>query len=147
MFDWLSSSDRMTLPPIDISPADWRIVRDILRKHVPKQQVWAFGSRAKRAAWTYSDLDLAIMTETPLPFKVRGDMAEDFSESDLPFRVDILDWATTLEDFRRVVERDKVVVQRGIATALSPDVAQNAALRDEPEPGSASEPNIRTDRR
>jgi hypothetical protein len=37
----------MTVPPIDISPEDWRIVRDILRKHVPDHEDWAFGSRAK----------------------------------------------------------------------------------------------------
>jgi hypothetical protein len=38
-------------------------------------------------------------------------MAEDFSESDLPVRVDILDWATTRDNFRRIVEKDRVVVQ------------------------------------
>jgi hypothetical protein len=38
-------------------------------------------------------------------------MKEDFSESDLPFRVDILDWAVTQDNFRHIVERDKVVVQ------------------------------------
>jgi predicted nucleotidyltransferase len=101
----------MTTPPIDISPEEWRIVRDILRKHVPDHEVWAFGSRAKRTAWTYSDLDLAIITEQKLPFAVHGAMAEDFSESDLPFRVDILDWTTTLDNFRHIVENDKVVLQ------------------------------------
>jgi predicted nucleotidyltransferase len=101
----------MTVPPIDISPEEWRIVQDILRKHVPDHEVWAFGSRAKRTAWTYSDLDLAIITEQQLPFAVHGAMAEDFSESDLPFRVDILDWTTTQENFRHIVENDKVVLQ------------------------------------
>lgn len=103
----------MTVPPIDISLEEWRIVRDILRKHVPDHEVWAFGSRAKRTAWTYSDLDLAIITDQPLSLKVHGDLAEDFSESDLPFRVDILDWTTTRDNFRRIVENDKVVVQPG----------------------------------
>lgn len=101
----------MTVPPIDISPKDWRTVRNILRKHVPDREVWAFGSRARRTAWTYSDLDLAIITGSPLSHRVRGDMAEDCSESDLPFRVDILHWATTLQNFRHIVELDKVVVQ------------------------------------
>src|SRR5580692_2498029 len=40
-----------------------------------------------------------------------GGMREDFSESDPPFRVDVLDWAVTQDYFRRIVERDKVVVQ------------------------------------
>jgi predicted nucleotidyltransferase len=101
----------MTTPPIDISAQEWQIVRDILHQHVPDLEVWAFGSRAKRAAWAYSDLDLAIITEQPLPFNVSGQMQEDFSESDLPFRVDILDWATTQDAFRRVVKADKVIVQ------------------------------------
>jgi predicted nucleotidyltransferase len=103
----------MIVPPIDILPDEWRIVRHILRKHVPNQEVWAFGSRARRSGWTYSDLDLVIITATPLSSKIQGEMAEEFSESDLPFRVDILDWATTQENFRRIVEQDKVVVQPG----------------------------------
>jgi predicted nucleotidyltransferase len=101
----------MTTPPIDIAPADWAIVQDILRKHVPDREVWAFGSRAKRTAKMYSDLDLAVMTDTPLSFDVSGALREDFSESDLPWRVDVVDWATTSEAFRRIIERDKVVVQ------------------------------------
>jgi predicted nucleotidyltransferase len=109
---------------LDLSPGDLAIVRDILRKHVPDREVWAFGSRAKGTARRYSDLDLAIITDAPLSFKVCGDMAEDFSESDLPFRVDILDWATTRENFRRIVEMDKVVVQPAAATASSPDAAR-----------------------
>jgi predicted nucleotidyltransferase len=98
---------------LDISPSHLAIIQDILHEHVPNHQVWAFGSRAKGTARRYSDLDLAIITATPLSYKILGDLAEDFSESDLPFRVDILDWATTQECFRRAVERDRVVVQTG----------------------------------
>ena len=107
---------------IDISPGDLKIVRDILRKHVPDREVWAFGSRAKRTAKRYSDLDLAVITDTPMSFEVSGALREDFSESDLPWRVDIVDWATTSEAFRRVIEQDKVMVQSGekLSGALPP---------------------------
>ena len=101
----------MNAPPIDITEQDWAIVRDILLRHVPDHAVWAFGSRATRTARRFSDLDLAVITDAPLPFDVGGALREDFSESDLPFRVDILDWATTSEAFRRRVEQDKVVIQ------------------------------------
>jgi predicted nucleotidyltransferase len=97
---------------LDLSPDDLAIVQNILRKHVPDREVWAFGSRVTGSARRYSDLDLAIITDAPLSFKIRGDMTEDFSESDLPFRVDILDWATTRDNFRRIVEKDRVVVQQ-----------------------------------
>ena len=46
-------------PDIDISPGQWDIVHDILQRHVPGHEVWAFGSRARRRAKPYSDLDLA----------------------------------------------------------------------------------------
>jgi predicted nucleotidyltransferase len=101
----------MTIAPLDVSPEQWRIVRDILRKHVRGHEVWAFGSRARRTARRYSDLDLAIITDQPLSFEVTGAMAEDFSESDLPFRVDILDWSTTEQNFRRIIEAGKIIVQ------------------------------------
>ena len=112
----------MTTPPIDIAPADWAIVRDLLQKHVPDREVWAFGSRAKRTAKMYSDLDLAVITDTPMSFEVSGALREDFSESDLPWRVDIVDWATTSEAFRRIIEQDKVVLQSAakLSDALPP---------------------------
>ncbi len=87
------------------------IVRDILRKHVPSHDVFAFGSRTNGTARRYSDLDLAIITQTPLSIDVSGAMKEDFSESDLPFRVDLLDWSLTADNFRRVVEANRILVQ------------------------------------
>ena len=100
-------------PLIDIHPDHWTIVHDILQKHVPQHAVWAFGSRATWKAKEFSDLDLAIITETPLPPDVSASLREEFSESDLPWKVDVIDWATTSEVFRAIVERDRVVVQEG----------------------------------
>ena len=97
---------------IDVRPDQWEIVRGILQKHVPQCEVWAFGSRAKRAAKPYSDLDLAVITSQPLPLQTSANLCDDFSESDLPWKVDVVDWATTRESFRKIIERDKVVVQR-----------------------------------
>jgi type I restriction enzyme S subunit len=87
-------------------------VRDILRRRVPGYEVWAFGSRARGAAKRYSDLDLAIISDTALPLGIGADLADDFSESDLPWRVDVVDWATTSPAFRAIIAHDKVVVQR-----------------------------------
>ncbi len=58
------------LPDIDIQPAHWELVHSILQRHVPLHTVWAFGSRAKRTATRYSDLDLAVITERSLSIDV-----------------------------------------------------------------------------
>ena len=99
-------------PLIDIRPDHWAIVYAILQRHVPQYAVWAFGSRAKWKAKEYSDLDLAIITDQPLSLDVSASLSEDLSESDLPYKVDVVDWATTSESFRKIIERDKVVVQK-----------------------------------
>ena len=101
-----------TTPLIDIRPDHWDIVQGILQKHVPQYEVWAFGSRTKWTAKQYSDLDLALITDKPLSLDVSASLSDDFSESDLPYKVDIVDWATTSESFRKIIEQDKVVVQR-----------------------------------
>jgi type I restriction enzyme S subunit len=109
--------DGLPVPDIAIEPPQWGIVRDILRQHVPQFDVFAFGSRAKRTAKPYSDLDLAIMTITPLPLSVGAALAEAFSESDLPWKVDVVDWAATGGEFRAVIERGRVLLQRGAPLA------------------------------
>lgn len=98
-------------PPIDVTPAQWAIITTILSAHVPERAVWAFGSRSTGRAKPYSDLDLAIIDEVPLGLSRLAALAEAFSESDLPWKVDVVDWATTSEAFREVIARDKVVVQ------------------------------------
>ena len=100
-------------PPIDVSPSEWAMVAAILSRHVPACPVWAFGSRATRSAKPYSDLDLAIITQTPMSLALSAALADDFAESDLPFKVDVVDWATSSEAFRKIIERDRGVLQDG----------------------------------
>ena len=38
-------------------------------------------------------------------------MVEDFAESTLPFKVDLVDWAATGMAFRGIIEGHKVLVQ------------------------------------
>lgn len=96
---------------IDLKADDWLVVRDILRREVPEFAVWAFGSRVKGTAKAYSDLDLAIMTDTPLSMERLATLKEAFDESDLPFRVDVVDWAVTSPSFRLIIAGEKVVIQ------------------------------------
>jgi len=98
-------------PLIDISPENWQIVRDILQRYVPDREVWAFGSRAKWTAKEFSDLDLAIIGDTPLSIALTADMKEAFQESALPFKIDIVDWANITLSFRQVIQAAKIQIQ------------------------------------
>jgi predicted nucleotidyltransferase len=96
---------------LELSPGELEIVRGILGRHVPEREVWAFGSRVRGRAKPYSDLDLAVLGEQPLGLSLRAELAEEFSESDLPFKVDLVDWATTSERFRQIIRREYVVLR------------------------------------
>jgi len=97
--------------PIDILPKDLEIVLGIIRRFVPGKEVRAFGSRAIGNARRHSDLDLVIMTERPLDIVVLAEMAAAFSDSALPFTVDVLDWVSLEENFRRLIHEGSIVIQ------------------------------------
>ena len=99
------------LPIVDLRPDHWKIVLEALQRHVPDREVLAFGSRATWTAKDHSDLDLAIMGEEPLPPGVRSALDEEFIESVLPFRVDIVDWARVEDYFRRIIRQHAVALQ------------------------------------
>ena len=93
--------------PIDIRPDHAAIVQDILTAHLPETtSVRVFGSRAKWSAKTYSDLDLAIKAKQRLPSSLLSELSEAFSESELPFKVDVVDWQTASQEFRDIIDRD-----------------------------------------
>lgn len=103
---------------LDMKESDKTILLDILDRLVPAGlEVWAFGSRARWTARETSDLDLVLRNpaqlETRLEAGILDDLKEAFEESDLPFMVDLLDWATVSEKFRKVIEREYVVVRKG----------------------------------
>ena len=100
-----------TAPGVDLRPDHWAIVCSILRQHVPDREVLAFGSRATWTAKDYSDLDLAIMGDEPLSLDATSALAERFGGSDLPFKVDLVDWARIDDGFRGIIRRHGVAVQ------------------------------------
>ena len=97
---------------VDLRADHLALVREILGRLAPNAEVSVFGSRAKWVARETSDLDLCIREAEPLGFKRIGLLKEAFEESNLPYKVDVLDWATTSENFRKIIERDKVVIQK-----------------------------------
>ena len=96
---------------VDLSPAHRAIVERILAEHVPQCEVRAFGSRATWTAKDYSDLDLAIVNQESLDRTILSRLNEAFEESNLPMRVDVVDWHAISDSFREVIQRDYVVVQ------------------------------------
>lgn len=94
--------------PLDLTSVHRRIVLDILHAHLPLGvRAWIFGSRATRRARRYSDLDLAIDAGRRPAADETAILWEAFDESDLPYRVDIVDWHTIGDDFRHLIAAER----------------------------------------
>lgn len=53
------------------------------------------------------------MGDTPLDFRTIAALKDAFAESNLPFRVDVVDWAATSETFKVTIEGAFEVVVAG----------------------------------
>jgi len=96
-----------------VSADHLRLVCDILQRLIPHCRVWAFGSRVTGTHKDYSDLDLTIIADAPLDITTSANVSDAFSQSDLPYKVDLVEWATTSESFRNMILQNKIVLQPG----------------------------------
>jgi len=88
---------------IAVSTHEIEIVTSIIKKHAPNSKVIAFGSRYKGTHNPASDLDLAIIGDN-INFSILANMKEDFMESDLPYKVDIIDYRHISLQFKEIVD-------------------------------------------
>ena len=87
---------------LQIEEKHLKIVQDILRKY--PYNFYVFGSRIKGNATKYSDLDLAYDIQIPNQELVK--IETSFSESDLPYKVDIIDLNNINLSFRNIISKD-----------------------------------------
>lgn len=96
---------------IQITDTERSIVKDIIKRYLPDIGIRAFGSRVHGTAKKWSDLDLVLMTKQMIPSQTMTLIKMDFSESDLPWRVDTLDWSRLDENFRSLIEKDLIPLE------------------------------------
>ena len=102
---------------IDLNPHHLDTVKRILAEHLPGCEVRAFGSRATWTAKEHSDLDLVVVGAKPLDWNRQCLVREAFEESDLPIRVDVVDWESLSEGFRQAIDGDCVVLQEAATSS------------------------------
>jgi len=98
---------------IDVRPDHLKIVQEILQHYIPHRIVVAFGSRARRTAKEYSDLDLCVMGPSHLSFETLANLRDAFSLSIIPYKVDIVDWESLTPEFQGIINEHSILVQDG----------------------------------
>lgn len=94
---------------LDITPKQQAIIRKILHKYLPSNtKIWVFGSRANGTAKKFSDLDLVVDMDKSLTLDILANLHEEFSESLLPYKVDIVDWNEISDSFKKIIEDQRI---------------------------------------
>lgn len=67
-----------------------------------KDKVFIFGSRAIGDNRKFSDVDLGIISKRKLPSLLISDLEEALEESDIPYKVEVVDFSTVTKQFKNL---------------------------------------------
>ena len=91
-----------------IAEQDLKLVREIVRCCLPDDvHVMVYGSRSTgRNLKPFSDLDLCLKGTAPLSVETLSQLRQAFENSNLPYQVDLVDWAQLQPEFRSAISHD-----------------------------------------
>jgi uncharacterized protein len=88
---------------VSLDPQQEKIVLEILGKYDFDWKV--FGSRVCGNPRADSDLDICLINaDKPVPLDLLGNLREQFMLSDLPFKVDLVDYQDLSAAFRELID-------------------------------------------
>ena len=96
----------------------WLMVQEILSKY--PYQFYAYGSRAKGTARRISDLDICYYDN--IPSSVICEMREEFTESNLPFEVELVAWNHMRPAFQQAIQKDLILISNPSYNLNQPNI-------------------------
>ncbi|WP_396166185.1 nucleotidyltransferase family protein [Flavobacterium sp.] len=99
---------------IHISNNQLQTTKSILKKSITKETlIWIFGSRVSSNYKPYSDLDIALQNTSnkTISLKTLASIKADFIDSDLPWKVDVIDYNSISGIFKQNVDASKINLQ------------------------------------
>ena len=97
---------------INVSHNHLETIKRILAEYVGDCEVRAFGSRIVGTSKDHSDLDVVVVAPKKIKRRTKMLLKEAFEESDLPFRVDIIDYNAVSDEFRTIIDAKYEILQK-----------------------------------
>nr|VFJ58687.1 MAG: Nucleotidyltransferase domain-containing protein [Candidatus Kentron sp. FM]VFJ59568.1 MAG: Nucleotidyltransferase domain-containing protein [Candidatus Kentron sp. FM]VFK14826.1 MAG: Nucleotidyltransferase domain-containing protein [Candidatus Kentron sp. FM] len=100
------------MPRLDLPDRYLALLGELLARHTPGAEVWAYGSRVDGEAHAASDLDLVLRNPEDLarPQEKLFVLKEAIGDSAIPILVDVLDWARLPKGFHEEIRKGYVVI-------------------------------------
>ena len=97
---------------IQLSPSQLKEVISILESIVPEAKAWVYGSRAKGTAYNGGDLNLILSAESAIEWHRMQKLKRAFTESELPFFVDVFDQSTMDPKSFALIRGERVLLKQ-----------------------------------
>lgn len=97
---------------IFINPKYLQEICSIIKGLYPNATIWAYGSRVGGDAHNGSDLDL-VVKDFGQDVGHINELKEAFTESNIPFLIDILEFERIPQSFQKEIEKKYVVIYNG----------------------------------
>jgi len=81
----------------------------VLSALFPDATIYLFGSRARGTHYARSDIDVALDTGAKLPRVDVGEARDMLAESNIPYRIDVVDVRSVSEDMRKAILSEGII--------------------------------------
>lgn len=93
---------------IDLEPVYLNELKSILKKYFKDEKILIYGSRARGKSHRCSDIDIAVFGDGAISIETLSFIDDEFSESDIPYNVDLIDASRIDESFRQIIINDGI---------------------------------------
>ncbi|MBN2267332.1 MAG: nucleotidyltransferase domain-containing protein [Candidatus Babeliaceae bacterium] len=93
----------------DIAAQFYPQIYTIVRRHFPQARIYLFGSRATHKNRPGSDIDIAIDNGSTVDFATLLKVWGELDESNIPYKVDLVDLQASSESFRQEIFKKGVL--------------------------------------
>jgi predicted nucleotidyltransferase len=76
---------------------------------IPDAKIYLFGSRARGTHRQWSDIDLALDAGVILPNVRIGEVSDVLAATNMPYKVDVLDFQNISPEMREIIKKDMQV--------------------------------------
>lgn len=90
---------------IDLDEKYITFIKKAFDERLNNYKLYLFGSRAKGRARKYSDIDLAV-DSAELTDKIKSDLEIYFTDSTIPYEIDIVDLNNINDNFKNLIKND-----------------------------------------
>ena len=93
-----------------LNPQDRSVIERIVAPWLAREGaiLKLFGSRARSDARRVSDIDLALVAKQPIAAADMAALREALEESQVPFRIDLVDYASAPTRLRAAIDREGI---------------------------------------